>query len=92
MVVHQQTQQPKVGTTKQKLPPVERTKLNQDVTEEEWESFYQDWKRFSRCTDIPAGQQADQLFNCCEKGLAKMTNTWFESTAQDELLSATDDS
>ena len=40
MVVHQQTQQPKVGTTKQKLPPVERPKLNQDVTEEEWESFY----------------------------------------------------
>jgi len=72
MVVHQQTQQPKVGTTKQKLPPVERPKLNQDVTEEEWESFYQDWKRFSRCTDIPAGQQADQLFNCCEKGLGRL--------------------
>ncbi len=69
MAAHQQPPQARVATTKQKLPPMERPILKQDVTEEEWDSFNQDWKRFSRCTDIPAGQVADQLFDCCERGL-----------------------
>ena len=70
MNVQQQMQQPKVATTKQELPPpVERPKLKQDVTEEEQESFHQDRKRFSCCNDIPAGQEAYQLFNCYERGL-----------------------
>ena len=58
--------------TKQKLPPIERPKIKQDVTEEEWNSFTQEWKRFKRCTEIPTGQEADQLFDCCEKGLGRL--------------------
>ena len=72
MAAHQQPPQARVATTKQKLPPIERPKLKQDVTKEEWESFNQDWKRFSRCTDIPTGQEADQLFDCCERGLGRL--------------------
>ena len=61
------TQAPAVKTSKQKLPPIERPKLKQDITEEEWGTFTQDWKRFKRCTEIPVGQEADQLCDCCDK-------------------------
>ena len=69
---HQQPSQIRAPTTKQKLPPIERPKLKQDVTKEEWDSFNQEWKRFKRCTYIPNGQVADQLFDCCEKGLRRL--------------------
>ena len=72
MASHQQTQQARVATTKQKLPPIERPKLKQDINEEEWNTFYQEWKRFRRCTDIPVGQESDQLFDCCEKSLGRL--------------------
>lgn len=71
IAAHQQPQG-RAPTTKQKLPPIERPKLKQDVTEEEWDSFNQEWKRFSRCTDIPTGQEADQLFDCCERSLGRL--------------------
>ena len=71
MAAHRQPQS-KVPSTKQKLPAIERPKLKQDVTEEEWDSFSQEWKRFKRCTDIPNGQEADQLFDCCEKSLGRL--------------------
>lgn len=69
---HQVPPQARVASTKQKLPPIERPKLKQDVTEEEWESFNQEWKRFKRCTDIPVGQESDQLFDCCERSLGRL--------------------
>jgi len=72
MAAHQQTPQARVATTKQKLPPIERPKLKQGITQEEWDSFNQEWKRFRRCTDIPVGQEADQLFDCCERGLGRL--------------------
>ena len=59
-------------STKQKLPPIERPILKQDVNEEEWETFMQEWRRFKRCASIPKGQEADQLFDCCEKGLGRL--------------------
>ena len=65
-------QQPLQKTTKQKLPPIERPTIKQDITEEEWDSFNQEWKRFKRCTDIPISQEADQLFDYCEKGLGDL--------------------
>ena len=42
MAAHQQTPQARVATTKQKLPPIERPKLKQDIIQEEWDSFNQD--------------------------------------------------
>ena len=59
-------------SSKQKLPPIERPKLKQDITEEACNLFEQEWKRFRRCTDIPVGQEADQLFDCCEKTLGRL--------------------
>ena len=59
-------------STKKKLPPIERPVLKQDVNEEEWETFIQEWRRFKRCASIPKGQEADQLFDCCEKGLGRL--------------------
>ena len=56
----------------QKLPPIERPILKQDVTEEEWECFTQEFKRFKRCAAIPAGQEADVLFSCCERSLGRL--------------------
>ena len=72
MAAHQQPPQARASTTKQKLPRIERPTLKQDVSEEEWDSFNQEWKRFRRCTDIPAGQEADQLFDCSERGLGRL--------------------
>ena len=59
-------------STKQKLPPIERPVLKQDVNEEEWETFIQEWRLFKRCASIPKGQESDQLFDCCEKGLGRL--------------------
>ena len=72
MAVHQQSQVSRPATTKQKLPPIERPKLKQDINEEEWDTFTQEWKRFKRCTSIPMGQEADQLFDCCERSLGRL--------------------
>ena len=70
---HQQIQNSSsAAPNKQKLPPIERPILKQDISEEEWDSFLQEWKRFKRCTDIPSDQEADHLFNCCEKGLRRL--------------------
>ena len=46
--------------------------VKQDITEEEWNAFHLRWKRFKRCTLIPAGQEADQLYDCCEKSLGRL--------------------
>ena len=72
MASHQQAPQARPASTKQKLPAIVRPKLKQDITEEEWETFKQEWKRFRRCTEIPIGQEADQLFDCCEQGLGRL--------------------
>lgn len=72
---HLLTHQPQSSsrsTTKQKLPPIARPNVKQDITEEEWTAFELEWNRFKRCTDIPHGQEADQLYDCCEKGLGRL--------------------
>ena len=65
--------------------------MKQDITEEEWETFTQEWKRFKRCTDIPVGQEADQLFDCCEKTLGRLVikeNPEIIESGEEELLQA----
>ena len=73
LLIHQQ--QPSTSSnrsTKQKLPPIVRPQIKQDVTEEDWTAFKLEWIRFKRCTEMPPGQEADQLFDCCEKGLGRL--------------------
>ena len=59
-------------SAKQKVPRIDRPVLKQDISDEEWYSFEADWTRFKRCTDIPEGDIADQLFQCCEQSLARL--------------------
>ena len=64
--------QARAATSKQKRPPVERPECRQDITMEEWDSFCQEFRRFKRNTDYPAGGEADELFECCEKALKRL--------------------
>ena len=59
-------------TPKQKPPPIQRPEIKQDVTEEDWATFLQEWNHFKRCTLLPQGSIADQLFQCCERGLGRL--------------------
>jgi len=91
MSSHTQQPQTRASATKQKLPPIERPHLRQDITVEEWDSFCQDFKQFKRCTDIPVGQEADQLFDCCEKSLWRLLlkeNPNIIDAGETELLKA----
>ena len=56
----------------QKLPPIPRPDIKQDVSEEDWNSFVAEWANFKRCTGIAADQVNDQLYQCCEKSLARL--------------------
>ena len=90
VVTHQQPATTR-APAKQKLPPIERPHIKQDVTDEDWASFIIEWRRFKRCTDIPAGQEADQLFDCCERGLGRLLikeNPDIIAAGEDELLVA----
>ena len=70
--VHQQPVSTSHMLTKQKVPRIERPELKQDITDEDWYSFEVEWQRFKWCTDIPAGDVADQLFQCCDRALGRL--------------------
>ena len=79
------------GTTKQKVPPIQRPEIRQDINDEEWATFVTEWSHFKRCTDIPTGGVADQLFQCCEKGLGRLLireNPNIIAEGEEELLHA----
>ena len=59
-------------TTSQKLPPIQRPEIKQDITEEDWATFVAEWEHFKRCTRISSTSMADHLYQCCEKSLAKL--------------------
>ena len=49
------------------------------------------WKSFKRCTEIPNGQEADQLFDCCDKTLGRLIlkeNPEVIESEEEELLQA----
>ena len=71
LVSHSQATVP-VSVPSQRPPPIPRPEINQDVSEEDWISFLAVWTNFKRCTDIADNQVADQLYQCCEKSLAKL--------------------
>ena len=56
----------------QKLPPIQRPEVKQDITEEDWDTFVIEWSNFKRCTSIPAASIVDHLYQCCEKSLARL--------------------
>lgn len=56
----------------QRLPPIPRPEIKQDVSEEDWTSFVAEWRNFKRCTSIPDDRISDQLYQCCEKSLARL--------------------
>ena len=60
------------SSSSQKLPPIERPEILQDVSDEDWETFLAQWNHFKRCTDIPPDRIPDHLYMCCEKSLARL--------------------
>ena len=55
-----------------KAPPVPRPILKQDVPAEEWCTFLQEWKQFKKLVTIPQHELADQLYQCCDRPLARL--------------------
>jgi ribosomal protein L44E len=55
-----------------RVPKVDRPIIKQDSSDEEWQTFEADWKRFKRLMQIPDGDLADQLIECCEKPLSRL--------------------
>ena len=91
LLSHQVTSQQQDCPVKQKLPPITRPTVKQDIDEEEWVTFVEEWNRFKRCTTIPQGSVADQLFQCCERSLGRLLikeNPEIISEGEEELLKA----
>ena len=64
MTVHtSKVQAPASGDSVRAKPEVEKPILKQDVTEEEWDTFTQAFRRYKRRIRTPVGQEADDLFN-----------------------------
>ena len=38
----------------QKLPPIMRPEVKQDISEEDWDAFIVEWTNFKRCTNLPS--------------------------------------
>ena len=91
LLSHQNASQQQDGQVKQKLPPIARPTVKQDIDEEEWATFIEEWTRFKRCTVIPESNLADQLFQCCERSLGRLLikeNPTVISEGEDVLLEA----
>ena len=56
---------------KQKLSQIPRPIVSKILMTKEWVTFLEEWLRFKRCTSILKGSHADQLFQCCERGLGR---------------------
>ena len=75
--------QPKSSSSNsQRLPPIPRPDVKQDISEEDWVNFEADWKNFKRCTSLSKESVANQLFQCCDKNLMRLF-IW----AQPDILS-----
>ena len=56
----------------QKLPPIQRPEIRQDINDEDWVTFLAEWEHFKRCTSISEDRVADHLYMCCERTLARL--------------------
>ena len=91
VVFHQQSPTIVSAPAKQKVPPIERPEIKQDVNAEDWATFLTEWSHFKRCTEIPADDVADQLFQCCERSLGRLLireNPDIIAAGENELLKA----
>ena len=66
------SQPARAPTQSQKLPPIPRPEIKQDVDEEDWESFVAEWENFKICGAIPQEQLTVQLLSCCDKNLSRL--------------------
>ena len=60
------------SSLKQKVPKIDRPEVKQDISDEDWQSFEAEWKRFKRCTEMRNEEVADQLFQCCDMSLMRL--------------------
>ena len=67
---------PAVSTeSRSKQPKVDRPELIQDISDEDWETFEDEWRRFKRSWYSPSTTQlevTDQLLECCEQNLRRL--------------------
>ena len=57
---------------RQRLPPIPRPEIKQDITEEDWVCINAEWSNFKSCAGISDDQLVNQLYQCCEKSLARL--------------------
>ena len=71
---HMLTHSNPVQTTsqRQRLPPIPRPEIKQDITEEDWVCINAEWSNFKSCAGISDDQLVNQLYQCCEKSLARL--------------------
>ena len=60
------------SVTQRKTPQIVRPELKQDISAEEWYSFAAEWKTYKRIAKIPESEVADQLYQCCDRPLARL--------------------
>ncbi len=60
------------SVAQRKTPQILRPELKQDITAEEWYSFVAEWKTYKRIAKIPESELADQLYQCCDRPLARL--------------------
>ena len=59
-----------------RMPKASRPELKSDSTDEEWNIFLVQWKRFKNCYTFTHGQLKEQLFQCCESRLGDLFLRW----------------
>ena len=57
------------GTGHRRGPKADRPPLSDNLEEVGWNAFLQDWETFVRANDVAPGDQAVQLFLCCNASL-----------------------
>ena len=67
VMIHQGGTPKPSSSSAQKLPPIPRPEIRQDVSDEDWATFLSEWDHFKRCTEIPDERVSDHLYLCCEK-------------------------
>lgn len=72
LLSHQVKSQQQDCPVKQKLSSITRPTVKQDIDEEEWVIFVEEWNRFKRCTTISESSVADQLFQYCERSFGRL--------------------
>ena len=58
-----------------KQPKVDRPELLQDISDEDWETYEEEWRRFKRSwytTSTTQMEVTDQLLQCCEQNLRRL--------------------